>query len=121
MCTMYSSFYCRDFRFQWIITCCFVAAVALFFSDVYADTLAPFFDTILPIVTHKSDTEEGKKEGQLEAQVQELSKRLEFPLGKLLSQQRVLLTLLAEVSKIDNFSQGVSHSNAYTLYVNVYN
>lgn len=71
----------RDFRFQWIITCCFVAAVALFFSDVYADTLAPFFDTILPIVTHKIDTEEGKKEIQLETQIQDLSKRLEFPLG----------------------------------------
>jgi STE24 endopeptidase len=36
-------------------------------------------------------------------QIQQLSKRLEFP--------------LADVSKIDNLSQGVSHSNAYVYYM----
>jgi len=48
-------------RFQWVLTCLFVSGIAVFFSDVYGDLLAPFFDTMLPLCNHPDTTDQGKE------------------------------------------------------------
>jgi len=86
-------------RFQWVLTCLFVSGIAVFFSDVYGDLLAPFFDTMLPLCNHPDTTDQGKREKELEQQIRNLSLKVKFP--------------LEEILKIDS-SHG-AHSNAFLI------
>lgn len=78
-----------DFHYQWLVTCIFVCAVAVLFSDMYAVMLAPMFNTytLLP-------------EGVLRTEILELSRKLDFP--------------VKDVYTMDG-SKRSAHSNAFLL------
>eukprot|EP00026_Physarum_polycephalum_P007646 Phypoly_transcript_07711.p1 GENE.Phypoly_transcript_07711~~Phypoly_transcript_07711.p1 ORF type:complete len:428 (+),score=23.67 Phypoly_transcript_07711:127-1410(+) len=78
-----------DFQFQWLVTCIFVCAVAVLFSDMYAVMLAPMFNkyTRLP-------------DGVLRAEILELSRKLKFP--------------VKDVYTMDG-SKRSAHSNAFLM------
>lgn len=91
------------------MTAFFVSLVALFFSDLYADILAPHFDSITVLNEVRWDThlpihsltafQDDLQERELKLQIQLLSERLHVP--------------LAEVYKIKPANSATVHSNAY--------
>jgi len=62
------------FPFQWLITSTFICLITFYFSDIYADVLHPFLETITPL--NDSD----KRESELKSQIQQFAKKLGFSL-----------------------------------------
>lgn len=79
--------------------------MALFFSDLYADFLAPLFDSItildevLTSMRILTFVQTNDRESQLKAQIKVLSERLGVP--------------MSEVFKISSSGHTTNHSNAY--------
>lgn len=78
-----------DFHYQWLVTCVFVCAVAVLFSDMYAVMLAPMFNTYTRL-----------PDGVLRTEILELSRKLNFP--------------VRDVYTMDG-SKRSAHSNAFLM------